>query len=406
MRKTRSNRKGRKPSARRPRFDDSPVALRDALARIGPQARARLERISQASGRGELIRRIASNLPTPSLYSTNLKSDVGKGTKIKSVVGTHAAELGIELFVDAPDSPPVEHTLFVAIVTLVNRTPSEVRGTLRAWVDSAPNTSPIYATYSVNSLEPWGFLQICLVVMAPAAGINHTLKVALTRPLRASNVSATTQFNTAGVYRITVDSAYVERPRARINDTLTFGYKHGDYTNGFPLGDYSSGDTVPINKVIVSYFLAVPSDEPIAVAAYLLANNGDVRDLKAARELVGKFMIIWDPLGGIVTPLENATDISKFGYDQSEITGPLTGSVSSVIWYEVAIHALSIDCNGIVAAETIVVTGAELDANTSNGQAWTRTIRFLGTDSDTGCGRNSRYRVTRTITKVPWEEQL
>ena len=55
------------------------------------------------------------------------------------------------------------------------------------------------------------------------------------------------------------------------------------------------------------------------------------------------------------------------------------------------------NCDGPVAAGVHVFTGAELASPTLGGKVLTETDHNPGTDSPTGCGRNSNYYVTWSI---------
>jgi hypothetical protein len=55
-------------------------------------------------------------------------------------------------------------------------------------------------------------------------------------------------------------------------------------------------------------------------------------------------------------------------------------------------------CNGIVAADEIVLSKAQLEQLASRGP---QTKSYPGTDSAVGCGSNSRYQVTWTILRAP-----
>lgn len=72
--------------------------------------------------------------------------------------------------------------------------------------------------------------------------------------------------------------------------------------------------------------------------------------------------------------------------------GAVVGGIGDVI------NLLNPDCDGPVVADSIPATGADLALWTQNGR-YTRTIGFPGTNSNTGCGSNSFYEVTYSITR-------
>jgi hypothetical protein len=55
------------------------------------------------------------------------------------------------------------------------------------------------------------------------------------------------------------------------------------------------------------------------------------------------------------------------------------------------------NCDGPVAAEQVVFTGAQLSAKTANGVDFTHATFHPGTDSPGGCGSNSEYWVGWSI---------
>jgi hypothetical protein len=78
------------------------------------------------------------------------------------------------------------------------------------------------------------------------------------------------------------------------------------------------------------------------------------------------------------------------------------------VWKEVnrGIHSLNgllfANCDGLVGADAVITTGVELSQKTSDGVGgnipWTFTKSFPGTDSAVGCGSNSQYAVSCSVT--------
>jgi hypothetical protein len=54
-----------------------------------------------------------------------------------------------------------------------------------------------------------------------------------------------------------------------------------------------------------------------------------------------------------------------------------------------------------VAIDAFALTGADLEALTSENNLHTTTKFYPGIDSDIGCGSNSRYTVTWSIVRIP-----
>ena len=81
---------------------------------------------------------------------------------------------------------------------------------------------------------------------------------------------------------------------------------------------------------------------------------------------------------------------------------PVLGSILGVIgsWLVGQLTAIIFaDCDGLVAVEQVVIAGSDLFNKTASGPYTTTTIH-PGTDSPAGCGPNSKYEVTWSITRV------
>lgn len=88
-------------------------------------------------------------------------------------------------------------------------------------------------------------------------------------------------------------------------------------------------------------------------------------------------------LGTAVVPL--------IGSAIGALAGWLVGSIGGVLFA---------NCDGVVAAGVKVHSSADLIKQTTGGHKLTETVEHRGTDSATGCGSNSKYYTTTSISTV------
>jgi hypothetical protein len=89
--------------------------------------------------------------------------------------------------------------------------------------------------------------------------------------------------------------------------------------------------------------------------------------------------------------------------DVAGVAAPLLGSLLGILsaWLVGELNSIiHARCDGTVAAEQVVTMGKDLQAKTIQGHPFTMTTIHEGTDSPAGCGANSEYQVTWSITMV------
>jgi hypothetical protein len=193
------------------------------------------------------------------------------------------------------------------------------------------------------------------------------------------------------IYVFTLESFHIENTRALHNDTDVVSI-----AAGFGPG----GDQFPARGATVSNFVKRVGD----------VNNGNHSvGLSAATG------------GGPNSMISFAYQIMNSGYDASnEATGlKVTNSISSAtdklltgifgygaVWDAIDkatdwLNALIfVDCDGKVAGDAIVKKGQEWDALIDPTGVHRETRFYPGTDSAVGCGSNSKYHVTWSVTKT------
>jgi hypothetical protein len=240
-----------------------------------------------------------------------------------------------------------------------------------------------------------------LLFIAPSAGLGHTLLVELVdNATKAAIVTSVLTFDTAALYSFTVNSAHVDEPRSPRNDTLTFTMQaYSVYPSETPsltaqyLGNHGKGDNVAINATF--NFILVPSADPALICFYALINDGSVRTGDDATKLSIYYSVIFDGFwGGINSGIAHSTPSGQ-SLEGGITLDPVYALVAWLIY-----GILTLDCNGIVALEPVIVTGAQLDVLTATGSPVEMEIIFEGSKSPVGCGRDSRYKLLHTIQRL------
>jgi hypothetical protein len=204
---------------------------------------------------------------------------------------------------------------------------------------------------------------------------------------------------TADQYIVRMESFHIDNTRARHEDTdaVSFGIKvAGRELAGSPLtkglGDVNNGDH-PIDLQF-GPFDADPANE--VAFNYTLVNNGHDNWSEVENALRTTSKALFDKRDGTATmgsaKKPDGSTVSVWG-------GSLLGSVIQLV-VSLFLNVLFADCDGIVAADQVAVTGADLAAWTARTGSYMESRYYPGTDSNIGCGSNSQYSVVWTVTRV------
>lgn len=186
-------------------------------------------------------------------------------------------------------------------------------------------------------------------------------------------------------YRFSVDYVYADVTRSLHSDTDTASASIGagnwpTQTETQSLGTIGGTHphTAQTNRLDFEPITVELCEE--VVFGYLVVNNGsaDQQFLNEALVKVGEDLV------------EDAVAVPVIGSLVSMLSAWLLGELGDVVFA---------DCDGIVAVERIKLLGRDLHQKTAQGP-YTVTTVHPGTDSNTGCGDNSRYRVTWSIRRV------
>jgi len=362
-----------------------------------------------------MAQRLSDHLPTANLHGR----DHGKGGLAHT--NFHRVDtvlLAPVLTGDILTTPIIENTFFLVLVSLLNLTRGPLSGILRHSLNgNAPATGP-FATYAVNDLPEYQSLDVVLVVSAPNAGLGHRLQLQFVGG-EAGDVVQTSdiQFDTAALYKFTLESCHVFEARSPRKDTLSFAIDANDAVfydadlAGLPtndpawiasingsgeLGDHGDGDDVPINGFI--RFAMTPEPTPVTICLYSIGNFGYDGSTSPSRErqLATYYSTIFSPIWGGL----NSGGVAGLNPPEDYVGTP--GSIDPLyygVWYLI-LWALTLNCDGIVVFEAVTVSGADLNQSTLHGETIRETVDFAGTSSPVGCGATSSYSATRAITRM------
>ena len=96
--------------------------------------------------------------------------------------------------------------------------------------------------------------------------------------------------------------------------------------------------------------------------------------------------------------------MTVIGITVVEVAGaaaPIIGSLLGILagWLVSQLNSMiNVKCDGTVTVEQVVTMGRDLQMKTIGGHPYTMTTIHNGTDSPVGCGSNSKYEVTLSIT--------
>jgi phospholipase C len=198
----------------------------------------------------------------------------------------------------------------------------------------------------------------------------------------------------------TMDSFGISNTRSRHNDTdvVTLSVTVGANPTVFvakSMGDVNNGN----HSVGLSIEVDIPDDDTIVVFNYLIRN--DSHGGNDAKEKA-----VQSALSTIAEEIIRHGAITATSITVGSIVVPFVGSaVAAVAGILAATEAgllLFADCDGIVASgPPMRFTCGDLIKRTASGQKIPENADHPGTDSPDGCGSNSRYSTTCTITTAP-----
>ena len=378
-------------------FNDSPAAVRNLYNGLSPAAR---KRISTARRWQNTLARAASffaQLPTTD-YEPSAPNSGGSGGVPPQFMPKAPHLTGVLLSSELSMNAPIEGTVFSVWIELVNLQSGSLSGILRYSVDGIFPPAGGFTTYTVSQLASGAKINLELVVVAPRSALNHLLLLELTDNAKRTVIASySITFDTAALYSLTLNSAHVYVPRAPLHDSVQAALYQCD--GGQPTGtavsygDHGKGATI---KIGLSFqFSQVPSTDPEIIGGYIISNEGGAQG-RSDQVDANYYSIIFSVWWGGINSLANHDESLSSDYDAGVIS---FDPIFDLLWWIVE-QAIGTKCNGVVAAQTIIVSGAQLDAQTLGGASIQQTVMCKGTKSPVGCGATSRYSVLWTINRL------
>jgi hypothetical protein len=135
--------------------------------------------------------------------------------------------------------------------------------------------------------------------------------------------------------------------------------------------------------------VGIDSTDTVVLNYLILNSSTDPTKVQTAMTSSG------DRLSSAIGAVKSLADLTGLG----TLINTVREQVSLILDTFHALFGTNANCDGTVAAEQAVVLFQDLVANTANGKVWATTTTHPGTDSPKGCGKNSVYEVTWTVTQ-------
>jgi len=214
-------------------------------------------------------------------------------------------------------------------------------------------------------------------------------------------------------YTIRIESFHIDNTRSRHSDTNTvFLALQAGITQfpvrSHPVGDVNNGD----HGVSLSFFYTMLSDPDRVLGFSFSIYNGDTASLsdmlnRALTSLLTQGVHVTVP-GPKISSINLSGAAAGAGVTANTVgIGSLLANTSA--WYAVATKAVAEaainfvfpNCDGYVAADTLCMTHQQWNSliDSAGNDLYRFTARYAGTNSPAGCGSNSNYTVTWSITR-------
>jgi len=214
--------------------------------------------------------------------------------------------------------------------------------------------------------------------------------------------------DTSGVYYVHLDSFNVINPRSQFNDSdyAAFTAKAPNFsggtnnTTGWGPQNLGKNTNEPTGLTLGPYTIPPDSADQLGFS-YIIDNYGGEISSEAMYTRLGGIglSLAGEAIGTLFGPGGSTTGKeigSEFGTTLNDLSrqflNDLNGILAPITSFVFA------DCDGVVAQDEIAYTGAALAVDTAGG-AHSETHTYPGSDSPAGCGSNSIYTVTWSISR-------
>ena len=208
------------------------------------------------------------------------------------------------------------------------------------------------------------------------------------------------------IARFSLDNFRITETRSRHVDTdyVTISMKVGnnaDVTRTRKIIPDVNNGTHPVG-LDVSAEIPPDGDVPV-VFSYVILNNGHGDPSKVQEGVEAALAYLGTEATKVLTTAAGAAAGATLGASLGTAVVPFIGTAVGAIagWVVGKVGGvLFANCDGVVAAGIKTYTSKQLLRDTAGEQKIAETVEHAGTDSASGCGGNSRYFTTITISTV------
>jgi hypothetical protein len=314
-----------------------------------------------------------------------LQSKFSPGIDLATLINMSVYSLEI----DRVDPPvPVENQPMLVSFTL-----SRIGGNAPSsgYVEGGANTTP----FRVLSLRPGENRSGVVACTAPAAGKNvqfslyyfedgAPLVAEFPQPTAIANIA----IDVAAIYQVSLDSFQILKTRAgfqygeKDTDFVTFSAQlSGEASSAATksLGSWSSG-SYPIDLQL-GPFNSIPGDDRSLTFNFAITNSGFASSNQQTAEMI----------------FNAASDVSQQVLDAALPGYPW--ALINKITHWINEHLVT-DCDGVVAADQMVLSSTQLAQCTTTDASYTETRHYRGSPSPVLCGDTSDYTVTWSLLRT------
>jgi hypothetical protein len=213
-------------------------------------------------------------------------------------------------------------------------------------------------------------------------------------------------------YTVKLESFHIDNTRSRHNDTdtVTFGVQVG--MAALPILTFNAGDVNNGDHGVglhVSSILISDADRPLALS-YSIYNGSPNEASTNLNQLATSLLT----KGVQFTTNGPSLSFANLSGGRSAVSVPTTIGLAGLLantsaWYaavakvmaEAAINFLFPNCDGFVAGDVVGMTHQQWDQviDSQGNNLFRSTMSYPGTNSQSGCGSNSIYSVTWSVTR-------
>jgi hypothetical protein len=215
------------------------------------------------------------------------------------------------------------------------------------------------------------------------------------------------------LYTFALEDFEIANTRSRHEDTdqVTFGLQVR--SRQFPIQSFSAGDVNNRHHGVNLSYQSVCISDPITPVAFSYEiYNGDASKLSVDLVTLNQRLLA-QSIDDTIKTSGADTGFANFSSGEAGADVPMldkdnpfadTSNWSTVFFESIFVDIGSFvfpDCDGFVAADAIGRTKSQWDAliNSSGGVSFRKSLRYPGSNSPAGCGSNSDYTVTWSVTR-------